>query len=121
MSIALKNKRARKQIGVIVVNSGLCWIGDPCYVIHRDLPEEVLGKTWEEFCEKTCCHGENHTQFDLFTRRGLDLGLGICVSTGYGDGWYRVFGTFETDSSGHERLVTVEVDFSVVLTGGEER
>jgi hypothetical protein len=75
-------------VGHIDVDAGICWIGDPCYILHREegLPETV-GKDWSGFCDKlgsadqkTFGHGGKSSE-----------GLGVVVSTGWGDGSYPVF------------------------------
>src|SRR5438270_340558 len=40
-----------KYIGEIGVDAGLCWIGDPCYILHTDQPPKAIGKSWDEFCD----------------------------------------------------------------------
>lgn len=74
-------------IGRIGVDAGLCWIGDPCYIIHTDeeLPKS-LGKNWSEFCKNV-----ESTDHQTFTYDMGGEGLGVVVSTGYGDGVYPVF------------------------------
>jgi hypothetical protein len=41
----------RKQIGEIGVDAGLCWIGDPCYILHKEHPPKAIGTSWDEFCD----------------------------------------------------------------------
>lgn len=90
-----------KQIGVIGVDSGLVWIGDPCY-IHKDkkeLPKE-WGKDWSEFIKRI---KGNHQQFNY----DLDhAGLGVLVSSYGGDGVYPVIA--ELDSEGRVERVTID-------------
>ena len=84
------------KVGVIGVDAGLCWIGDPCYFLHDDNSKDKdLGESWSSstgFCkileQKQKESGQPAAQFNY------DLGhpgLGICVNTGYGDGTYDVF------------------------------
>ena len=93
-----------EKVGEIDVDAGLCWIGDPCYILHRegkDQPKSV-GTNWGEFCDKL---DEDVTQF---AHNGNYPGLGIAVSTGYGDGSYGVF----VQKDKHGRIMSVKVDFS---------
>lgn len=97
-----------KKIGVIGVDAGLCWIGDPCYIIHSEQPNKELGKDWGEFCnnlwKKESESGGQGVQYNY------DLGhpgLGVVVSTGYGDGTYPVYAEFNDEG----RCVKVWVDF----------
>ena len=134
--MANKRKSAPKweQVGVIGVDAGICWIGDPCYVFHHDPPPEELGKTWHEFCDritseryigpcpdcrafndimddktltvvqqleaievaqkcKTCSGTHRQVEYINHWQLNYDAGhpgLGVCVSTGWGDGMYPV-------------------------------
>lgn len=73
-----------QKVGEIGVDAGICWIGDPCYVFHKASPPDAIGKDWHDFCDKLTflSHNEYAQQFGS--------GLGVCVSTGYGDGTYPV-------------------------------
>jgi hypothetical protein len=70
-----------EEVGTIVVDAGVCWIGDPCYVLHDSEPNLAIGKNWQEFCELI---GDANT-------KQFGNGVGVCVSTGYGDGEYPVY------------------------------
>jgi len=96
-----------KLIGQVGVDSGLIWIGDPCYVIHEDNLPSTLGKDWPGFCDEL---GEEFTKaFDF--PEGYE-GLGICTATTYGDGVYNVIGLFKP---GNKRPSCVVVDFDNVF------
>ena len=91
----------KKIVGHIHIDSGRCWIGDPCYV----LPDGAMdnpGRDWSSFYDLTCKSakpGEPITQtFD---------GVGVCVGTGYGDGSYPV-----TAQIKNGRVMSITVDFS---------
>lgn len=76
------------KVGEIRVDAGLCWVGDPCYCVTPDADEHPT-QTWNEFCDK----------LQTIEKRGVaqwnyksgHRGLGVTVSTGYGDGVYPVF------------------------------
>ena len=95
------------KVGVIGVDAGLCWIGDPCYVLHRDGSEvhKDIGNDWHGFCyrlwerEKS---GAAQWKYDAG-----HAGLGVSVSTGYGDGTYDVLVRKSKDG----RIAEVKVVF----------
>ncbi len=100
------NVNIRKQIGEIGVDAGLCWIGDPCYILHTGQPPKTIGKSWDEFCD--VLHEDG--QYPTCKQFAYDLGhpgLGIVVSTGYGDGIYPVFAQFNDEG----RIAKVWVEF----------
>jgi len=75
-----------RTIGEIGVDAGLCWIGDPCYCVTPDADEHPA-ETWSEFCGLL---GNEHPTIQQFNYKLGHPGLGICVSTGFGDGVYPV-------------------------------
>lgn len=92
-----------EKIGVIGVDSGLCWISDPCYVLHQvhnrkskikilkkptPKPKDI-GKDWNDFCNKI--YKNNKTEKIQFNYDAGHPGLGICIPTTYGDGEYNVY------------------------------
>jgi hypothetical protein len=96
----------RKQIGEIGVDAGLCWIGDPCYVLHADPKPKAIGRDWSEFCD--ILHDDD--QYPACKQFEYDLGhpgLGVVVTTGYGDGTYPVYAEFSDDG----RIASVCVEF----------
>lgn len=147
-----------ERVGTIGVDAGLCWIGDPCYVLHADEPPKDIGKNWHEFCDRVnsedrtkmvpChqCKGNTITWDEFVTQlstvaegaetlaelkskfcRACDgkgvypahvdnwqfnydlghAGLGVCVSTGWGDGTYGVY----VRRSEENRIAEVRVVF----------
>jgi hypothetical protein len=100
-------KSKRVLVGHIGVDAGLCWIGDPCYILHKEdgLPES-LGKNWGDFCNTL---GEVYPTLKTFGFSNKDNeGLGVCVSTGWGDGYYPVYATIKAG-----RVARISVDFNV--------
>ncbi len=77
-----------EKVGVVGVDAGLLWLGDPCYCVTPDRDEHPA-KTWDEFCNKL-----KNTEKNRVTQWNYKMGhegLGVSVSTGYGDGCYDVF------------------------------
>lgn len=93
----------KKLIGHIAVDAGLCWIGDPCYILHKDENYKSIGKDWGEFCRLL---GENYPTAMSFNFDKGHEGLGICVSTGYGDGVYPVYAEIKGN-----RIKSIKVEF----------
>jgi len=92
--------------GHIGVDAGLCWIGDPCYCVTPDSNSHPA-KTWVEFCDLLYKEDDFNKNFKSFNYPMGHEGLGVCVSTGYGDGSYPVY--VQKNSEG--RVVKVVVDF----------
>lgn len=94
------------------MDAGICWIGDPCYILHKDksaplddsdsFPAGELGENWSQFCDKL-----GDAVVKQFNYRAGHPGLGVCVSTGYGDGEYPVYVEVK-----HGWVMSVTVDFS---------
>lgn len=78
------------NIGTISVDAGLCWIGDPCYILHQDNPLNSIGRCWSEFCDVIQKSFTKDKPAVEFNHNGGYNGAGVCVSTGYGDGCYEV-------------------------------
>jgi hypothetical protein len=77
-----------KLVGNFAVDAGIVWIGDPCYIIHPDEPPKSIGKNWTEFCNKL---GDDYPTKKTFGFDKGHEGLGVCLSTGWGDGFYPVY------------------------------
>jgi len=80
----------KQKIGTIGIDARLCWIGDPCYILHKegDQKPKEIGKDWDDFCDKL---GEDYPTKKQFNFDLGHPGLGIVISTGYGDGEYPVY------------------------------
>ncbi len=101
-----------KKIGVLDVDSGCVYLGDPCYFLHKekkDIPK-VFRNNWEEFCEKTLFPSQKEEPVTILGHSDNpdSKGLGLVVSTTYGDGTYNVYGNF--DNRG--QLVGIYIDLS---------
>ena len=92
MNLKSLNKLEQRVIGHIGVDSGMVWIGDPCYIIHRKKTPLELGTSWAEFCTLI---SKPHNSFNY--EAGHE-GFGICTRTPYGDGYYKITGFFEKNT-----------------------
>jgi len=79
-----------EEIGQISSDSGLCWIGDPAYVMHKKELPKNLGKNWQGFVDKV---GPVVSKFQFDNG---NKGLGITVTTD-GDGSFPVYAKTEDD------------------------
>jgi hypothetical protein len=104
-----------KRIGVIGIDAGLCWIGDPCYILHKEAPPKAIGKDWIDFCDILERAEQNPTAMQFHYDLGHP-GLGVVVSTGYGDGEYPVYAEFNEEG----RIARVCVEFIRDDEEGEE-
>jgi len=102
-----KRKAGWRIIGKIGVDAGLCWIGDPCYVMGRDASSAV--NQWSDFCDKLDAAGHDERGFST----PLGKGTGVAVLTGYGDGVYPVAARFNCEG----RPVEIRVLFDAPEVG----
>jgi len=86
------SKRKLKLIGHMGVDAGMCWIGDPCYVLPDDARHNP-GANWDEFCGAML--RTSHKEFPE----------GVCVTTGYGDGEYPVYADIDKNGVIHSVMV----------------
>ena len=77
-----------EKVGIIGVDAGLCWIGDPCYCVTPDRNEHPA-KNWDDFCTKLQKNESDGTA--QWNYKMGHPGLGVTVSTGWGDGQYPVY------------------------------
>jgi len=92
----------KKLIGHIGVDAGLCWIGDPCYVMGDDASRRV--HDWGDFCKKLHNHPSQYSA-------PLGEGTGLAVNTGYGDGSYPVYIEIEECGNWGDRVKSITVEF----------
>jgi hypothetical protein len=78
----------QKLIGHIGVDAGLCWIGDPCYVVSKD--SSFSYDKWTDFLAEVLKE-ETNPKLKQFNYSSGNPGLGVCVTAGYGDGFYPVY------------------------------
>lgn len=73
-----------ERVGVVTVDAGTLWLGDPCYFVGK---EDVPTKTWKEFVQKL----HPYKPVKQWNHPRGHPGLGVTTNTGYGDGVYGVF------------------------------
>lgn len=103
----MKSTESKVVIGSIGVDAGLCWIGDPCYIIGNS--PELSWDSWLDFCDDIPI-GEAPVMKSFNYKLGHE-GAGVCVSTGYGDGTYEVVATIIEDPAWGKRIKKIEVTF----------
>jgi hypothetical protein len=94
-----------KHIGDIGVDAGLCWIGDPSYILHAKPKAKAIGKDWHDFC--ALLHRSRHAAATPLPYDDGRPGLGVVVTPGPGDGHYPVYAEFTADG----RIAKVWVEF----------
>tara|TARA_Y100000748_G_C15495606_1_gene488115 strand:+ start:1505 stop:1840 length:336 start_codon:yes stop_codon:yes gene_type:complete len=100
-----------KHVGNISVDAGLCWLGDPCYFIQGLNPPKEIS-TWKAFVETIFANGKpaKPTIHSFKHASGVE-GLGVCVSTGVGDGVYPVYANIEELPGWGKRVTSVRIEF----------
>ena len=117
----MKLGKGWERIGYVGVDAGLIWVGDPCYILHKDptaaqgydRPPSTIGKDWGEFCSLLRLDDPNRSHWSFSYELGHE-GLGVCVSSGYGDGTYPVYAKLihdPMDPPGSTRVAAIFVDF----------
>ena len=132
MSKLTLNRDEWKLVGHFGVDAGLCWIGDPCYILHKDKPvypgaepeglPESLGKDWGDFCD-ILNQGDDETSgptLRSFNYAKGHEGLGVCVSTGFGDGVYPVYAHISEEGDWGKRVSAIFIDFLDALSDPDE-
>ena len=99
------------------IDDGLCWIGDPCYILHQENLPSSLGKDWHGFCDTL---GEEYPTAKSYRYEMGHEGLGVCVSTGCGDGVYPVYIHISDEAGWGKRNCQLLIDFMGNAFGDEE-
>lgn len=106
----LTRQAEMERIGYVNVDSGTLMISDPCYVLHSEHDNsEVIGNSWGEFCGLILDQIQGNGE-------GVEFGdgMGVCVSTTYGDGTYPVFAVKTKN-----RVSGIYIDFEQEVEDGE--
>jgi hypothetical protein len=107
------------KIGVIGVDAGLCYIGDPCYFIkNKEFPGEETEfeqqglDDWPKFVS-FCYDNTKSTEpvKQQFNYLMGHAGLGVCVSSGFGDGSYDVLANIEDMGIDGKRIKAIKIVF----------
>jgi len=106
--VSESTKEETKLVGHIGVDAGLCWIGDPCY-LTPDGKETPLNN-WQAFCDSLEMDEPGPTMKSLNYPGGHE-GLGVCVSTGFGDGFYPVHAVISDEDGWGKRIKSVTITF----------
>ena len=108
-----RDGRIWEEVGVIGVDAGLCWIGDPCYCVTPDAGSHPAD-SWHAFCAKLETEEKRLRQTGRTGQLAVQWhyplghpGLGVSVPTGWGDGVYPVL----TRWSDEGRIAEVRVVF----------
>jgi hypothetical protein len=104
-------KRKSKLIGYVGVDSGQLLVCDPCYIESEwkrqshalDLASPPNGEFSYEGCCRATVHGDRAGQLNY--SRGHE-GAGVVFASGYGDGQYPVYATFNDEG----RVIKVEIE-----------
>ena len=93
-------RNEKTLVGSVFVDAGLLWFGDPCYVMGDDASSRVTD--WSVFCERI---HTDETEIAPHVWEPLSPGIGLAITSGYGDGEYPVYVTYNHE--GRVKSVTV--------------
>ena len=94
----------KKQIGSVYVDSGQLMITDPCY-LKRWINNEFVDSKLEAPPYSYSYDGACNATLSPNKAGSLENGFGVAFSSGYGDGEYPVFATYNKEG----RIVKVEI------------
>jgi len=108
----MSDKTTIKLLGKFSTDSGIVWIGDPCYIIHKDEQDapKSIGQNWEDFSNIM-----SDSVYKSFKHDAGHDGLGLGVAS-MGDGTFPVIGSFNGDN----RLRFIIIDFMNIFKGKYE-
>jgi hypothetical protein len=92
-----------KLIGKIGIDAGMCWVGDPSYILPNDASERP--GIWKKLITLI-----NNKSFASINYKSGAEGAGVCVTSGYGDGFYSVYADIQDDIVHSIKVVFVEDD-----------
>jgi len=104
VAIKIPTGKGWTKVGDIGIDAGLCWVGDPCYVVPDDAS---YTPTWVEFLQTIKAVGTSSVYPVL---QEVERGTGCCVSTGDGDGCYPVYARTDRHGCVRELRVLFERD-----------
>lgn len=104
-----------RKVGEIGVDVGMCWIGDPSYILFKTAKTRAksLGNSWDDFIG---AGDDGQFNYD----HGAP-GLGVCVSTGYGDGTYPVEARIVDGRVAEVRIVFIDAEQTARANAAYER
>lgn len=94
-------------VGWVNVDAGLIWVGDPCYIIADGPRPPDIGTDWASFCERY--FKREKSGVSAFGHQEGGTGMGLAISTLWGDGSYPVYVERDPASNGVARVI-VEFD-----------
>jgi hypothetical protein len=97
----------------VSVDSGMIWIGDPCYIMADDARFRV--SSWDKFCDaihKIKQFASNGFSMHPELAEPLGEGIGVAIDTG-GDGGYTVKPIYNEHTG---KVVSITIDFPLNMT-----
>lgn len=95
-----------EKVGFVYVDAGMVWLGDPCYTLDPKGCAAV--NTWDEFCQRLSnCDGEGGNHHMIGHSSPLGEGMGMAISSGYGDGEYPVMVRYTPEG----RVAALKIEF----------
>jgi hypothetical protein len=101
------------KVATICVDSGIIFVGDPCYSITSDADYNV--RTWNEFCKNIFDPKSQVAEEVSAAIKGndekYDQSLGLVIRSGLGDGCYPVYVKYSDEGNWGVRVEAVMIDF----------